>query len=379
MLAYKIDVNIKEKSKGGFFNKLTNMLRKSGKKKKRDSRTSKMSSSRKSRFESESDVSSKKSIDPFSTDIRNSFEMPVRKSSDTKSSKKITKKQIGEIGKDFAVSEKVLKTGNFKKESNEDQKQEVIDGADQLMKMPKGMGAETGNGAKLEAKPVKKSHNQESSHIESTASETQSESLKSEESKSSDQQTQSECYSSDRPQNDFEPGAKAKSVQIQNSQTSSGPPLTSTFTGQADSLLSKCNKEEPVSRIKKSKTLAYTLASMESLPIRKTQTNLYSRRDRGGRPAPSGKRRKSRSEIRIKPRDKKIRSTIVKDVLRTYQGERYFKLEETKLILETVLYNYSLRSTYQYVQGMNFVAASIIHHSLNYELVFNIFLFIQGN
>ena len=351
------------------------MLRKSGKKKKRDSRASKLSSNRTSRFESESDLSSKKSIDPFSTDIRNSFEMPVRKSSETKSNKKITKKQIGN---DFVVSEKVLNSGNFKKESNKDQKHEVIEGADKLMNLPKGIGAETGNSAKMEAKPVKKSHNQESSHIESTASETQSESLKSEESKSSDQQTQSECYLTNKPQIDFEPGAKAKSVQIQTSQTSSGPPLTSTFEGQTDSLLSKSNKEDPQTGVKKSNTLSYTLASMDSLPIRKTQTNLYSRRDRGARTDTSGKRRKSRSEIRIKPRDKKIRSTIVKDVLRTYQGERYFKLEETKLILETVLYNYSLRSTYQYVQGMNFVAASIIHHSLNYELVFNIFLFIQG-
>lgn len=87
---------------------------------------------------------------------------------------------------------------------------------------------------------------------------------------------------------------------------------------------------------------------------------------------------RSKSENRTVGKEQKSRNVIKKDVDRTFQGDKYFKVKENKIFLENVLYNYTLKSYFGYVQGMNFIAASIMHHSLNYQLVFNIFMFIQG-
>ena len=86
--------------------------------------------------------------------------------------------------------------------------------------------------------------------------------------------------------------------------------------------------------------------------------------------------RKAQEEVKRK--ESKIRNVIKKDVARTFQTQKYFKNEETKMILENVLYNFSIKSEFDYVQGMNFIAAAILHHCLNYEITYNIFLFIQG-
>ena len=74
----------------------------------------------------------------------------------------------------------------------------------------------------------------------------------------------------------------------------------------------------------------------------------------------------------------KTRNEIQKDVDRTFQGEKYFKRTEVKEMLHTILYRYTEKSSLKYVQGMNFIAGYVLHHCLDYELSFNIFMFLQG-
>lgn len=74
----------------------------------------------------------------------------------------------------------------------------------------------------------------------------------------------------------------------------------------------------------------------------------------------------------------KNQNEIQKDVDRTFQGDKYFKRESVKKMLFTVLHQFTKRNNLRYVQGMNFIAGFVIHHSLDYELCFNIFMFIQG-
>lgn len=75
----------------------------------------------------------------------------------------------------------------------------------------------------------------------------------------------------------------------------------------------------------------------------------------------------------------KSQNEIQKDVDRTFQGDKYFKREDVKRMLFTVLHQYTQKSNLKYVQGMNFIAGFVVHHSMDYELCFNIFMFIQGS
>lgn len=348
------------------------MLRKSGKKKNRRSNLSQTSSSRKSRFTGDSDSISQKSVDPFDQSIRNSFEMPERDDRKAKSERPILESEVSDLNPDLPQSEKIMQNRNFKKGKQSALKQEVIE----QIEIPKSEIIHSNENKNIE-KENKETFDKQNK-VEIPNSETASQADPSESQSEQKKETQSELFKPQTIKNDFEP--KSQSVQINSSNESKSLMGQIDMTSASESLISDKNRlptQNP--EVKRSKIMALNMQSMGSLPLRKTETNLYINRRRDRKKQKSGQRRKSKSEIRTQPKKQKIRNTIIKDVDRTFQGERYFKMEETKLILETVLYNYSLRSTYHYVQGMNFIAASIIHHSLNYELVFNIFLFIQGN
>ena len=105
-------------------------------------------------------------------------------------------------------------------------------------------------------------------------------------------------------------------------------------------------------------------------------------------PKTAQKFKKSTTEIRNINRSKslnphakyksKAQNEIQKDVDRTFQVEKYFKREDVKEMLHTILYKFTEKSSLKYVQGMNFIAGFILNHSLDYEYCFNIFMFIQG-
>lgn len=87
----------------------------------------------------------------------------------------------------------------------------------------------------------------------------------------------------------------------------------------------------------------------------------------------------SRGKSTKKKRRGKASNEIQKDVDRTFQADKYFKREDVKEVLFTVLLRYTERSQLKYVQGMNFIAGFVLHHTLDYELAFNVFMFLQGN
>ena len=104
---------------------------------------------------------------------------------------------------------------------------------------------------------------------------------------------------------------------------------------------------------------------------------LYANKVRSNKQMKNQTRSKSVNNETSKAKDK-TKNEIQKDVDRTFQGEQFFKRDDTKEMLLTILFHYTEKSSLKYVQGMNFIAAYVLNHSLNFELSFNIFMFIQG-
>jgi hypothetical protein len=80
-----------------------------------------------------------------------------------------------------------------------------------------------------------------------------------------------------------------------------------------------------------------------------------------------------------KNQKEKIDVIITKDVDRTFQSLEFFKKDKTKKFLFKILLNFCSQAEFNYIQGMNYIVASIMHHSENFRLVFIVFLFIQSN
>lgn len=74
----------------------------------------------------------------------------------------------------------------------------------------------------------------------------------------------------------------------------------------------------------------------------------------------------------------KIDVIITKDVDRTFQSLDFFKKEKTKNFLFKILLNFCSQAEFNYIQGMNYIVASIMHHSEDFRLVFIVFLFLQS-
>jgi hypothetical protein len=87
---------------------------------------------------------------------------------------------------------------------------------------------------------------------------------------------------------------------------------------------------------------------------------------------------RSKSVSTISKARQKAKTEIQKDVDRTFQTEKYFKRDDVKAMLHAVLYKFTEKSSLKYVQGMNFIAAYVLHHSLDYRMSFSIFMFLQG-
>lgn len=96
----------------------------------------------------------------------------------------------------------------------------------------------------------------------------------------------------------------------------------------------------------------------------------------GSTPKPKNARSKSVSTVKTDKQKAKIE--IQKDVDRTFQGEKYFKRGDVKDALHAILFQFTETSSLKYVQGMNFIAAYVLNHCLDYEFSFNIFMFLQG-
>ena len=137
------------------------------------------------------------------------------------------------------------------------------------------------------------------------------------------------------------------------------------------------SESEPIPRNKKpSSKSPDKVQSMANLP---NKPLLYANKPRSNKTMKNELERSKSLNTAISKAKDKTKNEIQKDVDRTFQGEQFFKRKDTKEMLHTILFHFTEKSSLKYVQGMNFIAAYVLNHSLNFELSFNIFMFIQGN